>query len=70
MWAPQRLRGAESACSEVAAGEAGSVPGWEDPLEEGVAAASSVLACGISRAEKPAGWATVHRVAESWSQLK
>ena len=43
MWAPRRLRGAESACSEVAAGEAGSVPGWEDPLEEGVAAPSSCL---------------------------
>ena len=33
--------GKESACSE---GGLGSIPGWEGPLEEGMAARSSVLA--------------------------
>ena len=31
------------------------IPGWEDPLEEGVATHSSILAWGISRTEEPGG---------------
>ena len=38
--------------------------GREDPLEEGVATHSGVLAWGIPWTEEPGG-ATVHRVAES-----
>ena len=38
------LRGKESACNAGDAGDVGSVPGWEDPLEEGLAAHSSILA--------------------------
>ena len=29
--------------------------GWEDPLEEGMATHSSVLACGIPWTERPGG---------------
>ena len=39
-------------------------PDWEDPLEEGMATHSSILAWRIS------WWATVHGVAESWTRLK
>ena len=35
--------------------DAGSVPGWEGPLEEGRAAHSSVLAWRLLWAEKPGG---------------
>ena len=38
--------------------------GWEDPLEEGMATHSSILAWRISWTEDP-GWATVHGVAKS-----
>ena len=38
--------------------------GWEDPLEEGTATHSSILAWRIAM-DRGAGWATVHRVAES-----
>ena len=37
--------------------------GWEDPLEDGVATHSSILA-GESR-DREAWWATVHGVAKS-----
>ena len=33
----------------------GSVPGWEDPLEEGVATHSSILALRIPQTEEPGG---------------
>ena len=39
-------------------------PGWENPLEEGMATPSSVLAWRIPWMEEPGG-ATVHRVTES-----
>ena len=42
--------------------------GWEDPLEEGMATHSSILAWRISM-DKEAWPATVHRVAKSWTQL-
>ena len=37
---------------------------WEDPLEEGMATHSAVLAWRISM-DRGAWWATVHRVAQS-----
>ena len=37
--------GKESACN---VGDLGSIPGWEDPLEEGMATHSSILAWRIS----------------------
>ena len=39
---PQLLSGKESRCSAGDAGDAGVIPGWEGPLEEGRAAHSSV----------------------------
>ena len=36
--------GKESACN---AGDLGSIPGWEDPLEKGKATHSSILAWSI-----------------------
>ena len=38
--------------------------GWEDPLEEGMATHSSILAWRIPWTEDP-WWATAHRVTES-----
>ena len=38
--------------------------GWEDPLEEGMATHSSILAWRIPM-DRGAWWATVHGVAES-----
>ena len=41
---------------------------WEDPLEEGKATHSSILAWSIPWTG--AWWATVHGVAKSWTRLK
>ena len=41
--------------------------GWEDPLEEGMATYSSILAWRIPWTEKPRGL-TVYGVAKSWTQ--
>ena len=41
----------ESTCN---AGDAGSILGWEDPLEEGIATHSSILAWRIPWTEDPA----------------
>ena len=38
--------------------------GWEDPLEEGMATLSSILAWRILM-DRGAWWATIHGVAES-----
>ena len=35
--------------------DSGSTPGWEDPLEEGMATYSSILAWRIPRTEEPGG---------------
>jgi hypothetical protein len=40
--------------------------GWEDPLEEGLATHSNTPAWGIPM-ERGAWWATIHRVAKSWT---
>ena len=41
-------------------------PGWEDPLEEGMATPSSILVWRIPM-DRGAWWATVHGVAKSWT---
>ena len=43
-------------------------PGWEDPLEEGMATHSSILAWRIPM-DREAWWAAVHGVAKSWALL-
>ena len=40
--------------------------GWEDPLETGIATHSSILAWRILM-DRESWWATVHRVAKSWT---
>ena len=42
--------------------------GWEDPLEEGMATHSSILAWRIPM-DRGAWRATVHGIAKSWTQL-
>ena len=44
-------------CKESAynAGDLGSIPGWEDPLEKGMATHSSILAWEIPWTEEPDG---------------
>ena len=42
--------------------------GWDNPLEEGMATHSCILAWRICM-ERGAWWATVHGVAESWTRL-
>ena len=42
--------GKESACS---AGDLGSIPGWEDPLEKEMATHSRILGWKIPRTEEP-----------------
>ena len=42
--------------------------GWDDPLEEGMATHSSILAWRIPM-DRRAWWATVHGVTKSWTQL-
>ena len=49
---PQWLSGKESACN---AGEEGSIPGLEGPLEKEMATLSSILDWEISWTEKPGG---------------
>ena len=42
--------------------------GWGDPLEEGMATHSSILAWRIPM-DREAWWATVHGVTKSWTGL-
>ena len=42
--------------------------GWEDPLEEGMATHSSILAWRIPM-DSGAWWAAVHGVVKSWTRL-
>ena len=55
--------GKESACN---AGDLSSVPGREDPLDEGMTAHSSVLAWRIPM-NRAAWWPIVHEVTKSWT---
>ena len=57
--------GKESACH---AGDLGLIPGWEDPLEEGMATHSSILAWRISM-DIGTWLAAVHGVTKSWTGL-
>ena len=50
--------GKDSVCN---AGDQGSIPGQEDPLEKGMATHSSILAWRIPM-DRRAWWATVHGV--------
>ena len=50
---PDGLDGKESACN---AGDSSSLPGQEDPLEEGMATHSSILAWRIPWTEEPGGY--------------
>ena len=43
--------------------------GWENPLEEGMATHSSIVAWRLLT-DRGAWWAAVHGVAKSWTQLK
>ena len=61
MGLPGGSNGQESACN---AGD----PGSEDPLKEGVATHSSILAWRIS-IDREAWWATVHGVTKSQTRL-
>ena len=47
---PGSSAGKELACN---AGDPGSIPGWEDPLEKGMATQSSILAWRIPWTEEP-----------------
>ena len=58
--------GKESACST---GDLGSILGWKDPLEEGMAPHSSISVWRIPT-DRGAWWATVHGVTKSQTRLK
>ena len=47
---PSDSDGKESVCN---VGDLGSIPGWEDPLEKGMATHSSILAWKIPWMEEP-----------------
>ena len=63
---PRWLSGKESACSAGAEETQVQSLGQEDPLEEGMATQSSILARRIPM-DIGASWATVHGVAKSWT---
>ena len=65
---PAGTRGKQLACNAGDATCEGSIPGWGDPPEAGMAAHSSALAWRIPGTEEPGG-ATVHRVAKSQTRL-
>ena len=52
---PRWLSRKESACNAGATGDVGSILGREDPLEEGMATHSSILAWRIPWTEEPGG---------------
>ena len=53
MYSPGGLRGEKFACNVGATGDTGSIPGWENPLEEAVVTHSSILAWRISWTVQP-----------------
>ena len=59
---PSASEGKEPACN---AGDPGSIPGLEDPLEEGMATHSSILAWRIPWTEEPDG--LVQGITKSWT---
>ena len=60
------LDGKEFACN---VGDPGSILGWEDPLEKGMATHSSILAWRIPRTEEPGGLQSMglQRIGHNWS---
>ena len=50
---PRWLGGQESTCQKPETGDAGSIPGREDPLEEEMTTHSRILAWGIPWTEEP-----------------
>ena len=58
---PGGSEGKESSCN---AGDRGSILGWEDPLQNGIATHSSILDWRIPM-DRGAWWATIHGIAES-----
>ena len=56
--------------SPANAGDTGSIPVRENPLEENVATHSNILAWRIPWTRGGTWWTIVHRVAKSWAQLK
>ena len=62
---PLWLSDEESACQA----DLVLIPGWEDPLDEGMATHSSILAWSIPWAEKPGGLQPMG-VTQSWTRLK
>ena len=56
----------EFACN---AGDLGLIPGLEDPLEEGMATHSSILAWRIPRTEKPGGLQSMGSQSDTTEQL-
>ena len=51
--------------------DTGLIPGWEDPLQEGKATHSSILAWRIPQTEEPGGLQSLelHRDGHNWSSL-
>ena len=66
---PRRLSSKESACNEGAAGDVGLIPGSGRSPGEGN---GNPLHCSFleNAMDRGAWWATVHRVAQSWTRLK
>ena len=62
---PGDSSGKESACNSR---DLGSIPGQEDPLEEGMATHSRILAWIIPWTEEPGGLQSI--ALQSWTQLK
>ena len=58
------LSSKESVCNARDAGDTVWSLDWEDPLEEGM------YSCQENSMDRRAWWATVHRVAKSWTRLK
>ena len=61
---PWSSGGKESACNVE---DLGSIPGWEDPLEEGMATHYRILARRIKRIEEPGGLQSMGSM--RWTQL-
>ena len=60
--------GSDAQDSTCNAGDMGSIPALEDPLEEGMTTYSSIRACRVPM-DRGAWRATVHGVAKSQTQL-
>ena len=56
------LHGSDCKESAFNAGDPGSIPGWEDPLEKGMA-----TICLENSMDRGAWWAKVHEAAKSWT---